>query len=115
MDKVIAYVKKVPLLPAIAAIGMAMIFLRVFRVYDVLPAAFQRLFLAAVMAGFLYLISGSKTFERSLRQTGYVVSTLRLILIYSALMGARGSSCTIARMDGALLKGGWESLQHAFY
>ena len=88
MDKVIAYVKKVPLLPAIAAIGMAMIFLRMFRLYDVLPAAFQRLFLAAVMAGFLYLISGSKTFERSLRQTGYVVSTLRPILIYSALMGA---------------------------
>ena len=88
MDKVIAYVKKVPLLPAIVAIGTAMIFLRVFRVYDVLPAAFLRLFLASAMAGFLYLISGSKTFEKSLLQTGYVVSTLRLILIYSALMGA---------------------------
>lgn len=88
MDKVIAYVKKVPLLPAIAAIGMALISLRMFRLYDVLPAAFQRFSLAAVMAGFLYLISGSKTFKKSLRQTGYVVSTLRPILIYSALMGA---------------------------
>ena len=88
MDKVIAYVKKVPLLLAAAAIGIALISLRMFRLYDVLPAAFQRLSLAAVMAGFLYLISGSKTFERSLRQTGYVVSTLRPILIYSALMGA---------------------------
>ena len=88
MERVIVSAKKAPLLLAAVAIGIALIFLRFFRLYDVLPAAFQRLFLAAVMAGFLYLISGRKTFDRSLRQTDYVVSTLRPILIYSAVLGA---------------------------
>ena len=56
-------IKKVPLLSAAAAIGTALIFLRMFRTYDIMAAAFLRFSLAALMAGCLYLISGRKTFE----------------------------------------------------
>ena len=88
MDKVLVYIKKVPLLLAVVAIGTALIFMRVFKTYDVLAAAFLRLFLASGMACFLYLISGTKTFERSFRQADCVVKTLRPILIYSSILGA---------------------------
>ena len=70
MDKVLVYIKRVPLLLAVVAIGTALIFMRVFKTYDVLAAAFLRLFLASGMACFLYLISGTKTFlEKRTRVT----------------------------------------------
>ena len=43
-------IKKVPLLSAAAAIGTALIFLRMFRTYDIMAAAFLRFSLAAFIA-----------------------------------------------------------------
>ena len=79
-------IRKVPLLSAAAAIGTALIFLRMFRTYDIMAAAFLRFSLAALMAGCLYLISGRKTFEKCFRQTEYAVTILSPILIYAILL-----------------------------
>ena len=79
-------IKKVPLLSAAAAIGTALIFLRMFRTYDIMAASFLRFSLAAFMAGSLYLISGRKTFEKCFRQTEYAVTILSPILIYAILL-----------------------------
>ena len=79
-------IKKVPLLPAAAAIGTALIFLHMFRTYDIMAAAFLQFSLAALMAVCLYLISGRKTFEKCFRQTEYAVTTLSPILIYAVLL-----------------------------
>ena len=79
-------IKKVPLLSAAAAIGTALISLRMFRTYDIMAASFLRFSLAAFMAGSLYLISGRKTFEKCFRQTEYAVTILSPILIYAILL-----------------------------
>lgn len=107
MDKVINCVKKVPLLLAVLAIAVALIFLRVFRTFDILPAAALRIFLAAVMAGFLYLISGEKTFKKCFRQTGYVVETLLPVLIYVTIIGLAQFYINYSS-DGLCFGEGWQ-------
>ena len=92
MNKIIEFLKKRPLLTA--AIGVAFIILSIRflgpRMNNDLEAGVFRLAFALTGMCFLYLISGSKTFDRSGGTTGYVCMVLlpTLILPVFGLVGS---------------------------
>ena len=87
MNKIIAFLKKQPLLTA--ALGVAFVILSIRflgpRMTSDLEAGVFRLAFAFSAMGFLFLISGSKAFDRSGGTTGYVCRVLWPTLILSVL------------------------------
>ena len=87
MNKIIAFLKKQPLLTA--ALGVAFVILSIRflgpRMTSDLEAGVFRLAFAFSAMGFLFLISGSKAFDRSGGTTGYVCRVLWPTLIISVI------------------------------